>query len=623
MKPEIDLKNYESEFAHFDSLMPFRIRNILLISSLFDSFILEEDGQLANLMTGEYAEFSLSYVPHISRVSTGREALILLEKERFDLIIIVRPLNDIKLASFGEKAKALSPGIPIVLLAYQTQELAGRLTENWRMTIDKAFIWNGDIKIILAIVKFIEDKLNVEHDTGLVAVRVIILIEDSVRFYSAYLPLIYAEIMRQTVSLMSDGINQAHRLLRMRARPKILLAESFEEAEALLEKYKEFLLGVISDVKFSLDGKADSQAGFKFAKIAKEAVPDLPILLQSSNILNASQAHQHGLAFLHKKSPSLLNDLRLFIMHNFGFGDFVFRLPNGVEIARADDFISLEKCLESVDLTSVIYHANHNHFSNWLMARTEFDLATRIRPRRVSEFKEPENLRKYLVEILRNFRREKQLGVVAEFSRADFGSDTEFVRIGSGSLGGKGRGLAFINNLFNRYNICDSFAGTRISVPPSAVIATDIFDQFLEQNNLRALALGNHGDKEIATAFAEASLPSSVTRDLNAYLEVADYPLAVRSSSLLEDSHYQPFAGIFDTHMLPNCHPLKEERLKRLEVAVKYIYASTFFSNAKNYIEASGNRIEEEKMAIVIQKAAGVQRGGCHYPVSLRHCPLI
>jgi len=422
MKHEIDLKNYESEFARFDSLMQHRIRNILLISSLFDSFILEEDGQLAQFVTGDYVEFSLSYAPHIKRTSTGQEALDLLAGERFDLIIIVRRLIDIDLIEFADEAKRVSPGLPIVFLAYHTRELISDVRAS--KIIDRAFIWNGDIKIILAIIKYIEDKLNVDADTRLVGVRVIILIEDSVRFYSTYLPLIYTEIMRQTSALMTEGINQANRLLRSRARPKILLAETFEEGKLLLDKYRDYLLGVISDVKFARSGEIDSEAGFNFAQVAKEIIPDLPILLQSSNILNASQAHQQGIAFLYKKSSSLLNDLRSYIMRNFGFGDFVFRLPNGTEIARASDFLGLEKCLESVDLQSIIYHAGRNHFSNWMMARTEFNLATKIRPRKVSEFSDPENLRAYLVETLRNFRREKQLGVVAEFSRQTFGEES-------------------------------------------------------------------------------------------------------------------------------------------------------------------------------------------------------
>jgi disulfide oxidoreductase YuzD len=615
MKPDINLRDYESEFARFDSLMPYRVRDILLISSLFDSFILEEDGQLAQLITGEYAELSLAYAPHIRRVSTGQEALELLRGEKFDLIIIVRRLSDWDLADFCARAREIIPNLPITLLAFQIQDLISLGEGNWRRAVDKTFLWNGDIKLILAIVKCVEDRFNVEHDTRLVGVRTIILIEDSVRYYSVFLPLIYAEILRQTVSLMAEGINEAHRLLRIRARPKILLAETYEEGQRLFDKYRDYLLGVISDVKYSREGSIDPRAGIKFARVAKLAIPDLPILLQSSNIKNALVAAEHGLAFLHKKSPSLLADLRYYIMRNFGFGDFVFRLPDGTEIARAGDFLALEKCLETVDERSIVYHANRNHFSNWIMARTEFGLAAKIRPRKVSEFKDPEELRRYLVDALRDFRREKQRGAVTDFSRKNFSLENDFVRIGSGSLGGKGRGLAFINSLLNRYNVGDSFPNARISVPPSAVIGSDVYDQFLRRNNLHEYALGHFTDDEIAAAFVQGALPPDIVRDLKAFLNVVDYPLAVRSSSLLEDSHYQPFAGIFDTHMLPNCHPVREERLERLEAAIKYIYASIFFKNARHYIEATGNRVEEEKMAVVIQMAAGRRRQNYFYPV--------
>jgi hypothetical protein len=615
MKPEIDLKDYESGLARFDSLMQYKIKDILLVSSLYDSFILEEDGQVTQLAVGEYAEFNLSWAPHIKRVSTGEEALRLLGARKFDLIIVFRRLGDIDIVSFANKARNIIHNIPVVLLAFDPRELEVMLDEDHRSVIDKAFLWSGETNILLAIVKYIEDKANVDFDTRLVGVRVIIIIEDSVRFYSAYLPLIYSEVMRQTQNLMHDGLNMAHRMLRMRARPKILMAETYEKAWELVEKYQKYLLGIISDIRFSRNGRLEDRAGFALAKKAKEKIPDLPILLQSSNLENAERAARNDVTFLYKNSPTLLAELRTFIMNNFGFGDFIFKGPDGTEVARAIDFHDMEKCLAEVPDESLIYHGSRNHFSNWLMARTEFDLAARLRPRKVSEFKDTASLRSYLKSTFKSFRHEKQLGIVSDFSRKQFDLQSEFVRIGDGSLGGKGRGLAFINRLLRRYNVYDSFPGVRIKVPLSAVIGTSVYDEFMEKNNLLEFALADHPDREIASTFNEGKLPKEVTADLKAFLDAVKYPVAVRSSSLLEDSHYQPFAGIFDTHMLPNCHQSRKIRLERLESAIKHIYASVFFRKSKSYIEATGNRVEEEKMAVVIQRVVGSKRNGIFYPV--------
>lgn len=615
IKPEIDLKDYESGFARFDSLMQFKVKDILLVSSMYDSFMLEEDGHVAHLMFGEYAELNLSVPPQMKRVSSGEEALGLLKQKKFDLIMIFRQLGDMDIIAFGLKAKEIIPDIPVVLLAFHPRELEVRNNEGYTRALDKAFIWSGEADILMAIVKSIEDKRNIDFDTRLVGVRVIIIIEDSVRFYSSYLPLVYTVIMQQTQALMAEGLNQAHRLLRMRARPRILLTDNYEEAWRLFEKYQKYLLGVISDIRFSRSGQADDTAGLKLAREVKKSIPDLPILVQSSHLQYAKQAEEFGAFFLHKKTPALLAELRAFVMRNFGFGDFVFKLPDGTEIERAEDFHSMEKCLATVPGESLIYHGNRNHFSNWLMARTEFDLAARLRPRKVSEFKDTDSLRTYLVQIFRSFRHEKQLGIVSDFSRRQFDLQTDFVRIGDGSLGGKGRGLAFINRLLRRYNVYDCFDGVRITVPPSAIITTSVFEKFLEKNNLLEYALKESEDNDITKAFLGARLPGEITDDLKTFLDVVRYPIAVRSSSLLEDSHYQPFAGIFETHMLPNCHPNKKVRLEQLETAIKLIFASTFFRKSKNYIEATGNRVEEEKMAVILQRVVGSRRNDSFYPV--------
>ncbi|MEE4219108.1 MAG: PEP/pyruvate-binding domain-containing protein [Xanthomonadales bacterium] len=614
MNTRVELKKPESEAARFESLMSFRISKILLVSSLYDIYNLREDGLLADRLLSEYSELSLSSAPTFKRVDSGSSALEALEETHYELIIVLRTLSDVDAAEFTRRAKQLRPGIPVVLLAFHHREL--ELTrEQVKQAFDNIFIWNGESKMLLTIIKLAEDKVNVEADTAQGGVRVIILVENSVRFYSSYLPLMYTEIMQQAAALLSEGINSTNRRLRMRARPKILLAENFEDAVSLFRKYRKNLLGVISDIQFPKHGQIDETAGIKLARLIKKKLPDLPVLLQSSDQSKAEQAAACDAGFLNKTSPKLLNKLSVFINRNFGFGDFVFKLPDGSELDRASGFKEMQECIARVDINSLVFHAERNHFSNWLIARTEFELANSLRPRKVSEFVDRRDLRKFLLEIFSNFRYERQVGLVTDFRRDIYDGHAEFLRIGTGSLGGKGRGLAFINHLFNTYPIYDAFPGIRISVPRTAVICTGAFDQFMEDNDLIEYALDEHTDEEIIAAFSNATVPRALEEDLKAFLAVADYPLAVRSSSLLEDCYYQPFAGIFDTHFLPNNHPSLEGRLQRLLAAIKLIYASVYFHNAKNYTVATGNRTEEEKMAVILQKIVGKERDGYFYPV--------
>lgn len=614
MNPVINLKDFEQESAQFDSLMPFKVRDILLVSSLYDIYSLREDGQLANLVMSEYAELRLSSAPMIKRVDSGSSALEALKTSKFDLVIVFRSLHDIDPFDFNRQARKLHPDIPIVLLAFHHRELESMRGQSVE-AFDNIFFWSGESKILLTIIKIIEDKKNVEADTQLIGVRVIILVENSVRFYSSFLPLIYTETMQQTSALLLESINSASRLLRMRARPKILLAQNFEEALALFKKYKKYLLGIISDIKFSKDGRSDKEAGIKLARMIKKEINDLPVLLQSTNDVNAAKAEKCNAGFLNKKSPTLLSELGAFINENFGFGDFVFKLPDGTELDHAHNFSSMKNIVAEVDIRSLVYHAEKNHFSNWIMARTEFDLAARLRPKKVSEFKHPDEIRTYLLKVLDDFLHERQVGVITEFSRDHCDGRAEFLRIGEGSLGGKGRGLAFVNNLINCFPVYHAFPGIRISVPRSAVICTGVFDRFMDENNLTEFALGDHTDEEIVKAFTSAKLPSDLVKDLKSYLTVTDFPLAVRSSSLLEDSHYQPFAGIYDTYFLPNNYHSLRGRTARLLTAIKLIYASVYCRNSRNYIEATGNRAEEEKMAVILQEIVGENRGGHFYPV--------
>jgi hypothetical protein len=614
MNHSIELKDFEQESMQFDSLMPFRVKKILIVSSLYDLYNLREDGRLNTLVMAQYAELRLSRAPTLKRVDSGLNALEVLKTNDFDLIIVFRSLTDIESAEFSRQVKSLNPHVPIVLLAFHHRELE-LMREQGCEAFDEIFFWNGESKMLLTIIKYVEDKKNVKADTELVGVRVIILVENSVRFYSSFLPLIYTEIVQQTSALLSESINSANRLLRMRARPKILLAENFEDALSLFHQYKKFLLGVISDIQFSKDGQIDETAGIQLATVIKEEISDLPVLLQSSDDSKAEQADECNASFLNKRSPTLLNELSTFINENFGFGDFIFRLPDGTEIGRASNFREMQRAVARIDGRSLIYHAERNHFSNWLMARTEFELAALLRPRKASEFDNPKDMRAYLVNTLKEFRHDRQVGVVTDFSRGHYDGHAEFLRIGEGSLGGKGRGLAFVNNLVNRFPVHNAFPGIRISVPRSAVVCTGAFDQFMEINNLTGFALEDHSDEEIIAAFTNATIPRELEKDLRSFLSIARYPMAVRSSSLLEDSHYQPFAGIFDTHFLPNNHPSIKGRLERLLAAIKLIYASVYFSNAKHYTEATGNRTEEEKMAVILQEIVGEERDGYFYPV--------
>ncbi|MBC8366869.1 histidine kinase [bacterium] len=601
--------------SHFERLMPFRIRDILLVSSLYDSFILEQDGHLTEMLMTEYAELNLSYAPVITRVSSGEEALDRLVERPFDLVITMTRLGDMEVSVFGEAAKEIRPDIPVVLLVYSTRELITPTEGKIDIPgIDLVFAWRGDVRILLGIIKCIEDRINAGPDAETANVRTLMLIEDSVRFYSSYLPMLYTEFMRQTQGLMVEGIDIRDRLLRMRARPKIILAQTFEEAEELYATFRNTMLGVITDAEFAREGEKDPAAGVEFARRVREQDPDLPILLQSSNEGRAREAHALGINFLHKHSPTLLGDLRHFMKTHLGFGRFIFTLPDGTEVARADDLMSMARQLVRVPPESLRFHALRNHFSNWFMARTEFALAQRLRPVKVSEFDDMEVMRQYLLDTLGEYREAVTSGRISDFRRGYYDASSNFMRIGTGSLGGKGRGLAFINSLFSRSDFKESIPDVKVYVPQSAVIGTDIFDQYMEDNDLFGVALSDQSDEAIAAAFLRARLPEQAFSDLRSFLSNVGYPLAVRSSSLLEDSQHQPFAGVYVSHMLPNNHPDDSLRLKQLLHAIKLVYASTYFSAAKAYISSTPNRIEEEKMAVILQRVVGRRHGDVLYP---------
>ena len=611
INPSAALNTY---FGGFRRLMPHRVQHVLLVSSLYESFVLEEDGLLSEMITSQYLDMHLSHSPHVTRASTVDDALSVLREEKIDLLITMTRFGEESLEHFAESAKQVNPDIPIIVLADEPRELELRHSLRSCPFIDRVFVWNGDSGLLLAIIKYVEDAMNVAHDTRVGDVRVILLVENSVRFYSAYLPLIYTEVVSLTRSVMQDGINVMHQLLRLRARPKILLAETFEKAWDVYEKYSDNLLGVIADIRFPRAGQHDPQAGLELTRRIRRGAPYLPVLLQSSDESFKTEADTLEAAFIHKNSPTLLQELRGFMQDSLGFGDFVFTLPDGTEVGRAADLFEFERMLAQVPAESIQFHAGYNHFSNWLMARTEFEMATRIRPVRAEDFSSTERLRAYLIETLAEFREKSQTGVITDFSPRKFDIATSFTRIGGGSIGGKARGLAFINALLRQRDFKRRFADVRLFVPRTAVLGTDMFDAFLDENRLRKLVSKDVSDERISRMFLKSDLPEQVTSSLTALLRFVRYPLAVRSSSLLEDSHGRPFAGIYETYMIPNNHPSLRVRLEQLCRAIKLVYASTFYRQAKRYLESTGHHVEEEKMAVIVQEIVGSEYGGRFYP---------
>jgi CheY-like chemotaxis protein len=600
--------------ARFPHLMPRRIQEVLLVSSPYDVFILEEDGLSTEVISTEYLDLSLTHAPSIMRVATGEEALAAIRSRPFDLVITLLRLGDMDVAKFIAAVRDLKPGLPVVLLVANDWELARLTQQAARPAVDGIYVWYGDAKIILAIIKVLEDRINAEHDTRVGDVGVIILVEDSVRFRSSLLPIIYSQLVRQTRAVMADGLNHMDKLLRMAARPKVLVAETFEQGVELFHRFRKHIFGVISDVSYPRGGRHDPQAGVAFLREIRQETPDVPALLQSSDPSNWPLAEGLGAYFLHKKSPTLVEDVRNFMLGNFGFGDFVFRMPDGHEVARAGDLRSMVRVLRDVPVESIEYHARHNHFSNWFRARTEFALARRMRPRRVSEFSDLESMRRYLIRGLNEALRQERRGVVEDFSRERFDAGCTFARIGGGALGGKARGLAFVNALLAEADLGDELADIHVHVPRSVVIGTDVFDEFLDVNRLRLSTLLSSADEEIRHSFLAAHLPPDVVGNLRAFLDSVRGPIAVRSSSLLENSQYHPFAGVYETHMLPNNHPEDQVRLAQLESATKLVYASTFFSATRRYLEATPFRIDEEKMAVILQPVIGSRHGDYHYP---------
>lgn len=615
-RPPIEPADPANPFQAFQSLMPFRVHDILLVSSLYDSFTLQEDGRLNELILGEFLELSLHQTPGLTHVSSGAEAVALARANpRFNLILTAIQTGDMDAVELARRVREAGLDVPVVVLAYDNQERKAFEARHDLSCIERVFLWQGDARILVAIVKSVEDRRNVAHDTAAAGVPVVLVVEDNVRYYSAFLPKIYTELIGQSERLLREGVNLSHKLVRMRARPRILLASTYEDASRILDQYAPWVMGLISDVEFPRDGKPDRDAGFALARRARRLVPDVPILLQSSREEFAAGAAEVGATFVRKYSDTLLAELARFVQDHFGFGDFVFRTPDGAEVARATNLVDLEASLRTVPLESIAYHGQRNHFSTWFRARTEFALARKLRPRTVKQFPTLEDLRRDLVNSIAEYRREQSESLVADFDRRTFDPGAAFfARLGGGSLGGKARGLAFVRFLLNYHGLGRHFDNVRVHVPPALVLATDVFDEFLDRNELRSFALACTDDAEIERRFQAARLPRRVEDDLREFLGHVRWPLAVRSSSLLEDSQYLPFTGVYDTFLLANDAPSRAERHRQLLTAVRRVYASTFSAHAKAYLHATPYRLEEEKMAVVIQRVVGRAFGRRFYP---------
>lgn len=612
----------------FQNLMQRRIFNVLLVASPYDAFMMEEDGRVEEQLYFEYVKLNLSSPPRVTRVSNAALALDAMRQKGYDLVVVM-PANDISESLAGARAiKQAHPEVPMVVLTPFSKEVSRRLEREDLSGIDYVFSWLGNMDLLLAIIKLLEDKMNAEVDINEVGVRMILLVEDSVRFYSSVLPRLYKFLLKQSQVFSTEALNEHEQMLRMRGRPKVMLARNYEEAMELYERYGDRMLGLISDVSFCREGCKQRDAGLKLARELRARDPYLPIIIESSETSNAACVGDFGGVFLDKNSKKLSVDLGEAIMAHFGFGDFVIREPGtGREIMRIHDLKALQKAIFDIPGEALYYHARNNDISRWLYSRALFPIADVVRMHRFNSIEEAPAVRRLFFDLIVKYRRMKNRGVVAVFRKDRFDHYSNFARIGDGSLGGKGRGLAFVDSIIKHNPVFDDIDGVCVTIPRTVVLCTDVFDRFMALGDLYPLALSNIPDKEILRAFIDAQLPADIVDNLDALLDVVDKPLAVRSSSLLEDSHYQPFAGVYATYMVPAAET-RAQRLSMLATAVKSVYASVFYRASKTYMTATSNVIDEEKMAVIIQEVVGEHHGEYYFPAfsgvgrSLNYYPL-
>ena len=612
----------------FENLMQKRIFNVLLIASAYDAFMMEEDGRVEEQLYFEYTALNLSSPPRVTRALNSTEGIEIMKTKNFDLVIMM-PGNDVSETFAGaRRIRELYPEMPIIVLTPFSKEVSRRLSNEDFSGIDYVFSWLGNVDLLLAIIKLLEDKMNADNDINGVGVQMILLVEDSVRFYSSVLPIVYKFILKQSREFSTEALNEHEQMLRMRGRPKVMLARDYEEALELYDRYSDHILGVISDVSFMREGKKDPKAGIRLARELRERDPYLPLIIESSENENAHDVSEVGGTFIDKNSKKFPVDLGKAIINNFGFGDFVIRNPeSGEEIFRIKSLKDLQKNIFDIPAEALYWHASFNDISRWLYSRAMFPIAEVIKHHRFRDLKDAPQVRKLFFDLIVKYRKMKNRGVVAIFQKERFDRYSNFARIGQGSLGGKGRGLAFIDSIIKKNPVCDNFDGISITIPRTVVLCTDIFDEFMESNKLYPIALSDAPDEEILDHFLKGKLPRRIKDDLLALFEVVDTPIAVRSSSLLEDSHYQPFAGIYSTYMVPKVSD-PEEMLRMVTSAIKGVYASVFYSDSKAYMTATSNVIDQEKMAVILQEVVGREVEGYYFPSfsgvgrSLNYYPL-
>lgn len=606
--------NYNRDLYH--DLMPFKVKEILLVANLYDAYSIEKEGRFSEHVLGEFYALSLSTMPRITGVSTTGEVMEQLSMKHYDLIIIMIGTDKQFPVELSKSVKEKYQYIPVFLLLNSNTDIVKFEEEPEKLTwVDRLFIWNGDSKIFFAMINYLEDKINVENDTSIGMTRVILLVEDSSKYYSLYLPMLYNIVLEQTKNIIEDvTTDELYRILRLKARPKILLASTYEEAIYIFNKYKDFILCLISDVKFKKDGKLNNSAGFSLVRQTRKEIKDLPVVMQSSDELNAQKAYELKASFINKNSETLLLDFKSFITHYLGFGSFIYRDQEGSQIAVARSLKEFEDLLKTIPEESLLYHARKDHFSLWLMARGEIQVAKILNPAKVTDFKDPASLREYLINVIQHFRNEQNTGKVIPFEESAIADERNILALTEGALGGKGRGLAFINTLIYNYDFSQHVPNIRIRTPKTSIVGTDEFEYFLDRNKLREKAVYESDYEQIKRWFLEGRLTETLIRKLKLIVKNITKPLAIRSSGLFEDSLNQPFAGIFETYMIPNCHPDPKVRLDQLMDAIKLVYASVYSPIAKGYIEAVNYRIEQEKMAVVIQEVVGNQYDGVYYP---------
>ena len=611
---------------NYTSLMEKRVKRILLVCNNYDSFALEEDGRIDVQIAQEYAELNLSNPPSITRAETTREALSIIEERKaanklpFDLILTMYSVGELDVFDFAKEAKNWMPGCPIVLLSSFSKEIYNRIEKHDRSDIDYFFNWNNSTDLIIAIIKLIEDRLNAEHDILEEGVRAILLVEDSVRYYSTYLPLLYKLVLHQNAIAIRDALNEKQQLLRKRARPKVLMATCYDEAVELYNRFGSNMIGVISDVGFVIHkGEPSSMekldAGVDLCRLIRENNPTMPFLMQSSQESMRSTARKLNVGFVVKKSKTLSQDVSDYIEQEFGFGDFIARDPRtGKEIARASDLEGFERIISSISPAAFRRLSDNNYLSKWLFARGLFAIGREVYKLTIQDEADIENIRQTNIRLIHDYRINQALGVVAKYAPETYNNTIWFSRCGNGAMGGKGRGLAFLNHMLQKHDLYDHWQDLRVLVPRTMVITTDYFDQFIHDNGLQYVINSDLTDEELLSEFVAAMLPMELRDALRHFIRVTNRPLAIRSSSKLEDSYYQPFAGVYSTYMIPHTEN-EDQQLRMLSKAIKSVYASVYFAASRGYIISTGNVPSEEKMAIVLQEVSGETEGNYYFPV--------